>query len=102
MTYKLRPLLLRQLRDDIAKMPSFPSPWHERGQNQIKEIDKALEDGGHISAELANELRHDLVMAWEGSSGDYRRKYWSQLKRFDEQTGNRVGNEDGNNGPVWH
>jgi len=99
--YKLRPLLLRQLRKDIAANPIKVAPWRERNERQIAEIDMALGNGGRISVELAEELREGLVKAWEASRGDYRRKYWSQLERFDEQTGNRVGNEDGEYGPVW-
>jgi hypothetical protein len=101
MTYRVRPLLLKQLRDDIAANPITFTPWQDKNKRQVAEIDSALDDGGRISAELARELRDDLVKAWEASSGKYRRKYWSQLKRFDEQTGNRVGNDDGKHGAIW-
>jgi hypothetical protein len=104
MTYRLKPLLLKQLCDDIAVIPDDqipPCDQRERNKRQIAGIDSALNNGGRISEKLALELRDDLVTAFEASSGKYRRKYWSQLARFDEQTGNRVGNENGRYGGIW-
>jgi len=101
---RLPRLLLRQLRTDIALAHKVIKEIHaqqpifhfslERFGAQIKEIDKALANGGCITMRLAEELRDDLVKAWEGSAGEFRRKYWRQLSRFDRWTGNRVDNEE--------